>query len=94
MAWSFRRSIKFGPVRINMSKSGVGYSVGGTGFRIGKDAKGRQYTQASIPGTGVYNRSYSKSSKQGSACGSRSSPAFPAAGLILVVLWLLYKLFS
>jgi hypothetical protein len=92
MVWSFRRSIKFGPVRINMSKSGVGYSVGGTGFRMGKDAKGRQYTQASIPGTGVYNRSYSKGSKQGSASRSRSSPTFVAA--ILLVLWLLYKLFS
>jgi hypothetical protein len=60
MGWGFRRSINLGPLRINASKSGIGYSVGGRGFRIGKDAKGRRYTAASIPGTGIYNRNYAK----------------------------------
>jgi hypothetical protein len=49
MGWGFRRSLKFGPVRLNLSKSGVGYSIGGRGFRVGQDAKGRAYTAASIP---------------------------------------------
>jgi hypothetical protein len=59
MAWRFRKSLKLGPVRLNLSKSGVGYSIGGRGFRVGKDAKGRSYTAASIPGTGLYSRMYS-----------------------------------
>jgi hypothetical protein len=58
MGWSFRRSARLGPLRINFSKSGVGWSLGGRGFRMGKDAKGRDYSQASIPGTGLYNRKY------------------------------------
>jgi hypothetical protein len=33
-------------------------SVGVRGLRIGKDAKGRTYSQTSIPGTGIYNRKY------------------------------------
>jgi len=58
MAWRFRRSLKLGPIRLNLSKSGVDYSAGVRGFRVGKDAKGRSYTAASIPGTGIYNRQY------------------------------------
>jgi hypothetical protein len=58
MAWSFRRSLNLGPLRINLSRKGAGFSVGARGFRIGRDAVGRQYTQASIPGTGIYRRDY------------------------------------
>jgi hypothetical protein len=45
---------------MNLSKSGVGYSLGIPGFRVGTDAKGRRFTAASIPGTGLYNRTYSR----------------------------------
>jgi Protein of unknown function (DUF4236) len=62
MGWGFRKSINFGPLRINASKSGFGYSFGGRGFRIGKDSRGRNYRSASIPGTGIYNRTYTKKS--------------------------------
>ncbi|MFC5861765.1 DUF4236 domain-containing protein [Acidicapsa dinghuensis] len=55
---AFRKSLNLGPLRINASKSGLGYSVGGRGFRIGRDAKGRPYKSFSIPGTGIYNRTY------------------------------------
>lgn len=58
MGWRFRRSLKLGPLRLNFSKSGIGYSAGVRGFRVGTDAKGRTYTAASIPGTGLYNRAY------------------------------------
>jgi hypothetical protein len=58
MAWRFRRSLKLGPLRLNLSKSGIGVSAGVRGFRMGTDAKGRIYTAASIPGTGLYNRAY------------------------------------
>lgn len=58
MAWSFRRSINLGPLRVNLSKSGVGYSVGTRGFRVGQDARGRRYRALSIPNTGIYRRDY------------------------------------
>jgi hypothetical protein len=58
MAWSFRRSLNLGPFRVNLSKKGAGVSVGARGFRIGRDGQGRQYTQTSIPGTGIYRRDY------------------------------------
>jgi hypothetical protein len=48
MGWGFRRSIKLGPLKLNFSKSGVGYSVGVRGYRVGKDARGRSYTADSI----------------------------------------------
>jgi hypothetical protein len=53
MGFYFRKSASFGPFRVNLSKSGLGYSVGGRGFRTGVSAQGRKYTRLSLPGTGV-----------------------------------------
>lgn len=53
MGFRLRKSVNFGPVRVNLSKSGVGYSVGGKGFRYTKKANGGTRTTASIPGTGA-----------------------------------------
>lgn len=53
MGFRFRKSIKAGPFRINFSKSGIGYSVGGKGFRYTKKAGGGTRTTWSIPGTGI-----------------------------------------
>ena len=53
MGFRFRKSLKFGPFRINLSKSGVGYSFGGKGFRVTKSATGKTYATGSIPGTGI-----------------------------------------
>lgn len=41
MGMRYYRSVNFGPVRINFSKSGVGYSVGSKYHRITKMANGR-----------------------------------------------------
>lgn len=65
MGWGLRRSLKLGHLKLNFSKSGVGYSIGARGFRVGKDAKGRSYTAASIPGTGLYNRTYTSEASFG-----------------------------
>jgi hypothetical protein len=62
VGWNFRRSARLGPLRLNFSKSGIGYSVGVRGLRIGKDAKGRTYSATSIPNTGIYRRDYFKKS--------------------------------
>lgn len=53
MGWSFRKSVNFGPVRVNLSRRGVGYSVGMGGFRTGVRAGGRRYSRITIPGTGI-----------------------------------------
>lgn len=63
MGFKVRKSYKFGPAKINVSKSGVGYSVGGKGFRYTKKAGGGYRTTASIPGTGLsYSKDYSSRS--------------------------------
>lgn len=87
MAWRFRKSLNFGPLKVNLSKSGVGYSIGGRGFRVGKDAKGRSYTAASIPGTGLYERKYSSQAKaaSGSAAGVPGAAARQSSGMGLAV---------
>ncbi|WP_346891993.1 DUF4236 domain-containing protein [Clostridium sp. UBA3887] len=53
MGFRFRKSKNFGPFRINISKSGIGWSVGGKGFRYTKRADGKTQTTTSIPGTGL-----------------------------------------
>lgn len=58
MGFFYRKSIKMGPFRVNVSKSGLGYSVGGRGFRVGRSGSGRKYTAFSVPGTGVGYRKY------------------------------------
>ena len=55
MGIRFRKSKNFGPFRVNISKSGVSYSVGTKGTRITKRADGKIQTTTSIPGTGVSN---------------------------------------
>lgn len=40
MAFYIRKSLRFGPVRFNLSKSGVGVSAGVKGFRIGSSPRG------------------------------------------------------
>lgn len=89
MAWNFRRSIRLGPIRFNLSKSGVGASVGIPGFRVGKDARGRKYQQTSIPGTGIYRRDYSSPSTQQ----GRPVSKFLLIGIVVlfVLLWAILR---
>lgn len=72
MGFRFRKSVKAGPFRINFSKSGIGYSFGGKGFRVTKKAGGGTRTTASIPGTGI---SYVKDHGSGKKKASGSAPA-------------------
>ena len=79
MGVRFRKSVKAGPVRVTFSKSGVGYSVGGKGFRVTKKAKGGVRTTASIPGTGVsYVKDYGTGRKNTAAKHSTVEAATPA----------------
>jgi hypothetical protein len=49
MGLFYRKSVKLGPFRVNLSGSGIGYSLGGRGFRVGKSSRGRNYAAFSIP---------------------------------------------
>ena len=67
MGFRFKKSIKAGPFRVNLSKSGIGYSVGVKGFRVTKKANGGVRTTTSVPGTGIsYTKDYGKGQKQAS----------------------------
>lgn len=60
MGLKFRKSIKIAPgIRMNISKSGIGFSAGVKGARISVNSKGRVTKTVSIPGTGI---SYSENS--------------------------------
>lgn len=74
MPFRFRRSIKIMPgVRMTVSKSGIGTSIGGGGVRYSVHSSGRRTASVGIPGTGL---GYTKtlSSKAGRTS-SRSAPA-------------------
>lgn len=53
MGLRYRKSYNHGPFRVNLSKSGIGWSVGTKGARFTKKANGGYRSTASIPGTGV-----------------------------------------
>lgn len=54
MGLIFRKSLKFGPAKMNISRSGLGTSIGIPGFRIGVSPDGRRYISIGLPGTGLY----------------------------------------
>ena len=58
MGFYYRKSVNVGPFRVNVGKSGAGYSIGGRGFRTGVTSRGKRYTTFSLPGTGVGYRTY------------------------------------
>lgn len=54
MGFKYRKSINLGGgFRINVSKSGIGYSWGYRGYRVTKTAKGTIRKTVSLPGTGI-----------------------------------------
>lgn len=54
MGIRYRKSIRLGGgVRLNLSKSGFGMSMGIPGFRVGANSAGRTRRTMSIPGTGI-----------------------------------------
>jgi hypothetical protein len=73
MGWSFRRSIRFGPIRFNLSKSGVGVSAGVKGARVSTGPRG---TYVNVGRGGYYYR-------QKVGGGSRASGAQGAGANVL-----------
>ncbi|MCM1338946.1 MAG: DUF4236 domain-containing protein [Muribaculaceae bacterium] len=46
MGFHIRKSFKAGPVRFNLSKSGIGASIGVKGLRLGTNSQGKSYIHA------------------------------------------------
>ena len=76
MGFRYRKSINLGGgFRINLSKSGVGYSWGTKGYRVTKTATGKTRTTASIPGTGIsYVHETGKSNKNKATSERKQTP--------------------
>lgn len=73
MGFRFRKSINLGGgFRVNLSKSGVGYSLGTKGARITKTAKGTKRTTLSIPGTGISYVSETSGKKKAASHSSKT----------------------
>jgi hypothetical protein len=59
MGFRFQRRIRIASaLRLNLSRSGIGGSVGRTGLRLGLDAKRRKYFSIGLPGTGLSFRTF------------------------------------
>ncbi|HEX6938261.1 MAG TPA: DUF4236 domain-containing protein, partial [Longimicrobiales bacterium] len=74
MGFYLRKSFRMGPLRLNLSKSGLGASIGVKGARIGITSSGRAYVHAGRGG--LYVREYlGGPAARSSPRASRSSPA-------------------
>lgn len=74
MGWRFRKSVNLGGgLRLNLSKSGVGISMGTRGARIGIGPQGLR-TAVGLPGTGIY---WEKRTSLGKKAGRKAEEAVP-----------------
>ncbi|MEX1212374.1 MAG: DUF4236 domain-containing protein [Balneolaceae bacterium] len=75
MAFYIRKAFKTGPIRLNLSRGGLGLSGGMTGGRVGVNSRGL-YVHGGRHG--LYYRKYAKQGKEGRRSGG-SGAASPAA---------------
>src|SRR3954452_13611264 len=74
MGFYLRKSLRAGPFRFNMSKSGLGVSAGVPGFRVGTGPRGNY---VHVGAHGVYYRASLGGRSRARASGTASSPAAP-----------------
>lgn len=77
MGFYIRKSISLGPVRFNLSKSGIGTSVGVKGFRVGTGPRGNYVHMGR---GGLY---YRKTLSSGAKPAAQPAPATPAPATAL-----------
>ena len=70
MGFYLRKSFRAGPLRFNLSKSGIGVSAGVTGARLGMSSTGRAYVHGGRGGL-YYRKSVGSGSKDGRAMAER-----------------------
>jgi len=85
MGFSFRKSFNFGPLRLNLSKRGVGVSAGVKGARISKGPSG---TYLNVGRGGLMYRK-KLDEKNGARRADRSRGNWLFVGLVLLVVVLL-----
>ena len=73
MGWFLRKSFRVGPLRLNLSKRGIGASVGVKGARLGVDATGKPYAAGGR--YGLYFRE-----RLGASRTSQTAPELGASG--------------
>lgn len=75
MGFRYRKSINLGGgFRVNISKSGIGYSWGVKGYRLTKTASGKTRQTISIPGTGISYVEESGGKSKRTASATKSQP--------------------
>lgn len=94
MSFFVRKAFRFGPLRLNLSKSGIGVSAGIKGARLGLDSRGRPYVAGGRHG--LYYREYLKTpggtrsggpGLAGGGPGGRSGSTPSSSGRRQVTLW-------
>ncbi|MGV9381630.1 DUF4236 domain-containing protein [Nonomuraea sp. NPDC003707] len=50
MGWHYRKTIKVGPFRINLSRRGVGHSYSNRRFHVTTTPDGRRHISVHLPG--------------------------------------------
>lgn len=70
MGFYLRKSFRAGPLRFNLSKSGIGVSAGATGARLGMSSTGRAYVHGGRGGL-YYRKSVGSGSKDGRVLAER-----------------------
>ncbi len=78
MGYYLRKSFRFGPVRLNLSKSGIGASFGVKGFRYGVRPNGSTYVHAGRHGL-YYRQNLSPDSRPKQAPATASAVVSPSA---------------
>ena len=73
MGFYLRKSFRAGPIRFNLSKSGIGASVGVTGARVGLSSEGRAYVHGGRGGL-YYRKSLGGGGRAGGAQAAAAGP--------------------
>src|SRR5579864_7185286 len=79
MGFIFRKRIGLGPLNLNLSKSGVGFSLGVRGFRTGISSSGRHYVSAGLPGTGLVYRQFARKQRNPATRPAEVPPLHPVS---------------
>jgi hypothetical protein len=83
MGWCLRRSIQLGPLRLNLSKRGLGASMGVRGLRAGVDAGGKPYVAGGRGG--IYFRERLRTTDSAPARSAPPRGSFEAAAWTLAI---------
>lgn len=93
MGFYIRKSFRAGPIRLNLSKSGFGTSIGVKGFRVGTSASGRSYVHAGRGGL-YYRQTLSPAKKTRSQSTSSSGIGIFYIIIVVVGLFITVKMFQ